>query len=562
MMRLTKKEIQDNPGLARAVRSQQASGGTTIPNQEHFRIGVTGHRHLENKAALSKRITQVLADLEKEQGRKGNLMVLSSLAEGADRLVPQVALDLGHAGLQAVLPLAAADYCQDFSSDDSRAEFRALLRRAESSQVLEPRPSRPASYESVGHFIVDHSDVLLALWDGQPARGQGGTAEVVAYARRQGVPIYWIDTNDPTSWKRLGESPGGDQDEKAAGPNPGIAPETAELTALGSWGQDFQASRDHVQPPLDQESRDRLTARFATIAGHFAGAYDEAEDRALSLQGRYRQASLASYILATLAVLIVSAQSILHLNHWIILGEVVAIALILLVYHLGQHKEWHLHWMESRLEAEWIRNGIFVAFLRGRTIPGIDRHWSCKWVSNAESVKRVRQLWSDLPTLPELEESDLPLLRQYMKDVWITQQKQYHEDKSGHEKAKHNRISGAGEFMFWGTFLAAILHLLPHSFYHRWHLPDGPIIKTLTLLAIGLPTMGAALAGLRSHFEFNKIASRSAMMASHLGDLEKDLARVQSIDELGKIVEEAETLMLQENSDWYFTIGMHHIEKG
>jgi hypothetical protein len=35
--------------------------------------------------------------------------------------------------------------------------------------------------------------VLIALWDGQPSRGKGGTAEIVAYARQRGIPVVWID---------------------------------------------------------------------------------------------------------------------------------------------------------------------------------------------------------------------------------------------------------------------------------------------------------------------------------------------------------------------------------
>jgi hypothetical protein len=39
---------------------------------------------------------------------------------------------------------------------------------------------------------VDRSSVLVAVWDGQPARGLGGTADVVAYARQRGVPMEVI----------------------------------------------------------------------------------------------------------------------------------------------------------------------------------------------------------------------------------------------------------------------------------------------------------------------------------------------------------------------------------
>ncbi|MER5913805.1 hypothetical protein ABT124_25810, partial [Streptomyces sp. NPDC001982] len=49
-----------------------------------------------------------------------------------------------------------------------------------------------ASSEEPGELLVDQADELLAVWDGQPARGFGGTADVVAYAHRQGVPVRII----------------------------------------------------------------------------------------------------------------------------------------------------------------------------------------------------------------------------------------------------------------------------------------------------------------------------------------------------------------------------------
>jgi hypothetical protein len=43
--------------------------------------------------------------------------------------------------------------------------------------------------------MVDHADELYAVWDGQPARGYGGTADVVAYARQRSIPVrvIWPD---------------------------------------------------------------------------------------------------------------------------------------------------------------------------------------------------------------------------------------------------------------------------------------------------------------------------------------------------------------------------------
>jgi len=44
-------------------------------------------------------------------------------------------------------------------------------------------------------LMVDEADELYAVWDGKPARGYGGTADVVAYAREHGTPVrvIWPD---------------------------------------------------------------------------------------------------------------------------------------------------------------------------------------------------------------------------------------------------------------------------------------------------------------------------------------------------------------------------------
>jgi len=41
-------------------------------------------------------------------------------------------------------------------------------------------------------FMVDEADELYAVWDGKPARGYGGTADVVAYARDHDITVQVI----------------------------------------------------------------------------------------------------------------------------------------------------------------------------------------------------------------------------------------------------------------------------------------------------------------------------------------------------------------------------------
>lgn len=153
-----------------------------------LRLGVTGHRDLARPSEVASAVTQVL-DRRLGAGRRPE--VWSSLAEGADRLVTHRILDRPDAQLVAVLPLPADDYEDDFATEASRDEFRALLARADRQEVLGPDDggSRESAYERAGHRVVDASDLLLALWDGERSRGRGGTAEIIDYALARDVEV-------------------------------------------------------------------------------------------------------------------------------------------------------------------------------------------------------------------------------------------------------------------------------------------------------------------------------------------------------------------------------------
>lgn len=147
-------------------------------------LGVTGHRVLPDDTGLTGRIDDALDDL----AGAGEVRLLTSLAEGADRVVAHRVLARPGGTIEAILPLEVDDYERDFDDPSSLEEFRDLLERAAGSEVV-TGPTRTAAYEAAGFAVVERSDGLLAVWDGQPARGRGGTAEVVAHARRLGHPV-------------------------------------------------------------------------------------------------------------------------------------------------------------------------------------------------------------------------------------------------------------------------------------------------------------------------------------------------------------------------------------
>jgi hypothetical protein len=161
-------------------------------------IGVTGHRKLNSLAELSAQVHRVLEKVVQDTSPASpKLCALSPLAEGADRLVAREVLRFPGAELEALLPLAKADYLKDFKTPASREEFEELLSRAVRIIELPSASSRSEAYLQAGRYVVDHCDILIALWDGKPAGGRGGTAEIVEYARRQRRALYWIHTADP-----------------------------------------------------------------------------------------------------------------------------------------------------------------------------------------------------------------------------------------------------------------------------------------------------------------------------------------------------------------------------
>ncbi len=134
-----------------------------------------------------------------------SLVLLSPLAEGADRLAARVALRSG-IRLIVPLPMPRAIYDADFGTPEAKQEFEDLLSQAEScfelpllpgsstESVSRPGDDRDHEYAKVGAYIATYTHVFIALWDGTPAlHGTliGGTAAIVEF-RLKGAPDHYL----------------------------------------------------------------------------------------------------------------------------------------------------------------------------------------------------------------------------------------------------------------------------------------------------------------------------------------------------------------------------------
>lgn len=156
-------------------------------------IGATGHRRLNGSSSIERGIDAAIIKIRGAFSEPFELY--TSLAEGADRLVAGRALFLLQAQLVVILPMSLPDYLTDFSAQ-SQNELGAALRQAkkviEMPPLTAPQLTRSAAYEAAGRYMLDHVGVLIAVWDGQLARGPGGTGQIVTEARQRGMPVAWV----------------------------------------------------------------------------------------------------------------------------------------------------------------------------------------------------------------------------------------------------------------------------------------------------------------------------------------------------------------------------------
>ncbi|MFF7363186.1 hypothetical protein [Streptomyces sp. NPDC008125] len=150
-----------------------------------MRIGITGHRRLPDDVAA-----QVKQELRArlEGVNSADLVAISCIADGPDNWWAELALDAG-GRLEVVLP--ATEYCEGLPSE-FHAGYDRLLGRAVEVHRTGLTESTSEAHQAGSEILVGLSDHLLAVWDGLPARGFGGTADVVKYAHEVGVPVTVI----------------------------------------------------------------------------------------------------------------------------------------------------------------------------------------------------------------------------------------------------------------------------------------------------------------------------------------------------------------------------------
>ena len=553
---------------------------TQRPIPYRIRIGVTGHRELPQPDAISSLISQVLDSklddlfdvVSRDALRQARhtpvlLSVVSPLAEGADRVVAYEVLKRDGATLEAVLPLVSDDYLQTFANDESRLEFLDLLGKCRQPRVLRLRrlnqdfradqiaDARNRAYADVGRFVVDHCDVLIAIWDGKPARGVGGTAEVVAYAQEQKRPLIHIW---PASAEPIQVSKGNGLNAKSIG----MIDEFNEYRVEPGSAAEFIARLEQVHfgelpgPTIPEPAKDAIRQILFPF-------YLRASVIAKQNQKRYRRAGTYGYLLPSIAVASVAIGTLMPAyGVWAFAFELAILAVALSIVGSAHRQQSAEKWLESRFLTERLRDAIYMAGC-GVEVANIAVPPQMSETEQPDDwmLRVFEEIWNRMPRMEGCASQYCEALREYIAEQWVESQIKFHDAKAKTEGGRGAWLYLLGRILLFCTLGAAAFHILVRAMSGRLEGHDNMAAeRILTFIALVFPALASALAGLRSHREYLRLENRSRNMSSRLRQLKDRIQRAATASDFEQVLRETEATMLQEAQDWLMLMRMVTIE--
>jgi hypothetical protein len=602
-----------------------------------LRIGITGARSLRADQieridrqinALFAMVAKELAALQHDAGVRETyaagsleLVFLSPLARGADRLAAQAALAHGYA-LHVPTPFPLPVYETDFkgaeepyepslSVAEDLAAFRALLGRAAGTFALDGGRGidEDHSYRAVGRHVAHNCDLLIALWNGERAKSPGGTGDIVRFAAHIGLPVWWIHATDPAAApaliRRLADlrrpdlAASGEAADSALAVllERSIRPPSCQASPSATWlrrlAHRARAWLLHGADPLaayltEGEPKDRAIwhcyGRFLqAIAPRQPGElramlpaegevetwwerlYAPADRLSLAYGDRYRSSYVLIFAMAALALACAALGLAANVATAV---AATALELVLLcgigALVLGNELfRWHERWIAYRLLAELFRKQRVLATV-GWSLPA----WGLEDICSHEAERDAWVAWYFVAALraaplPRGEASPILLTRAAeVGGSLIDEQADYHRDREDRYHRAAHWLGRRGEWFFLATLVLVLgkLWLLLGSEAH------APAVL-VGLLAAVLPALSAAFVGIQAYAEFDLLRRQSVRMrrVMHAARTELDAIVLKcplASQALGGLFDGVAQAMLQDVQGWSLLFGTKVLETG
>jgi hypothetical protein len=472
-------------------------------------VGFSGHRQIADPDRLAGAIAAALESLRHKA--QGEWLGLSSVAEGGDQLFIAQVRALG-LSWHAILPLPRAEFAKDFPPAEWET-VEATLNGAEHVRVITENGTREDAYLDCGMATVDGADLMLAVWDGEPARGRGGTGDVVAYARSLGKPLILIDANTLETTR---------ENVDRLGRTDAILAKLNKLpaTPVASAGNPFKAPASIF---AFQQKCDHAASRGAP---------------------QFRRLIVLTVLLHVAATLIAAAALAYDLHLVVVpwlkllcLCGALGVALLLRHHHHSNH-----NWVRCRLAAEFCRS-LLATWGLPRAAP----------LFEDLDLPEVRGLSRGLHILHSRSANTQPVPIEEFKSIYL-------EKRIDDQLAYYRRQEARALPMFLrlklGFWIATILALgctLAYAVCHSYgfEVPEWTTTTIFYFLPISLPIIAAALISMISINDLQRRVARYREMQIVLEESRKRVAFCQTWNSLERVVLKTERALLQEVVEWH-----------
>ena len=560
-------------------------------------IGITGHRDLreQDKPQLADTLRRTFAEL-REQYPHTPFLLITALAEGADRFAAEIALEFD-AELIAPLPFSKELYEHDFETAASQTEFESLLERSNhwfelplmegytEDDIREYGSPRDMHYAQCGAYIALRSQILIALWNGEFSKLVGGTAHVVEfklkgvgapYARAHSAldvidsgPVYHIVTprksqfNTPedayTLKKLYPESP-----DHSAGSN-------YEFDMIYSRIDEFNRDAIETSEELkDERSTSRsyllsndLQARLSAKGIAMLDLYAVAD----TLSVHYQKSTLMT--LKVLLTFVFFAASFFHVYTHIYSGTDIFLYIYLAVFAMAYG--WHFMAARKKLQSKYLDYRALAEGLR------IQFFWQIAGFHDSVAFYYLRKQKSALDWVRHGVRSSLMSVMALQNPDPLRQRelqhRHRHDDMHFLEGAQEERLSQVKKH--WVKDQAMYFTKAAHREHHRLHKFEKLINGTLALgfvlslvqlfippnhaiwLIIGLAAIGAGMlhtytekrAFVQHSKQYERMGNLFNRADAHMETLLAARNYQAACEFMGELGREA----LIENGDWIHT---------
>lgn len=571
-------------------------------------VGVTGHRTIrpEMRLHIEGQVEQILRQIKiatadpKEYWDQFEgetvLRVVSCLADGADRLVAEVAScekrALGYE-LEAVIPFPRESLVHecDRTGEEREAamnDFINLLNRAVRVLELDPDYSgdpwdaptgiaeRHEAYERAGLRMLDYSDLLIAVWNGRPQDRRGSTYDIISRAEKMRIPVLWIHSEqkcDPVLLYRGEDAPMPVAHSLADMPMENILKRLFSNPAQDKTNN--VSLDDFIREDLDTKKSPlavllsrvwpvffRIVAPSKIRGTEFSASnditpyYEDVDKLASYYANRYRSSFLLNCFFGALAITFAAVGLAYKPAYPLLLAALEGACLVFVFanYVYSRRRRWQQRLTLYRYLAEQIRHFEVLRPL-GWVIPDIhatlhyDTNEAARWIRwyLRNIVRKFGMPGHDLSRGGALDDS-----KNALAEGWIQSQIDYHQN-SYHRYRRFEHLTHGVTNCLFGLVAVALAAHVGCKFCDVHPKGLGAFLGLLTIVA---PTWAMAAHALGQYAEARRLSDRSKAMQKLLGELKIKMLHAGRITEVDRIARETAYLMLQETADWHIQYQM------